>query len=175
VNQWASADVFESLKKIQRVSMDYYPVEGFRAASMECVLQSAIRRNVPANVLLAIGQHEAGKEGSAIRNKNGTFDLGRTGINTVHLEEFAKYGVPAATAVHYLRYDGCFNYDMAAFLLKRHLLRCKAEFWTCVANYHANYAINPEANIRYQGLIRPLANAWGKYLSQNYPVKDYSK
>jgi len=155
--------------------MDYYPVKEYRAASIECVLQSAVNRNVPANVLLGIGQHEAGKEGSAIRNKNGSFDLGRAGINTVHLKEIAEMGVPVATAVHYLRYDGCYNYDMAAFLLKRHLVRCKSDFWTCVGNYHAQYSILPEANRRYQGLIKPLAAEWGKYLSQNYTVKDYSK
>lgn len=141
---------------------------------MQCILQSAVRRNVPANVLLAIGQHEAGKEGMAIANTNGSFDLGRAGINTVHLKELAKHGVKPEVARHYLTYDGCYNYDMAAYLIKKHLNRCKAgqEFWTCVANYHST---TEGPNRKYRALIMPLSRAWARYLSTNYEVKDYPK
>lgn len=149
-----------------------YAVQPYRPATIECVLESAIRRNVPANVLLAIGQHEAGKEGSALPNSNGTFDLGRTGVNTTHLVELEKYGVRQSTAKYYLMYDGCYNYEMAAFLLRRHLEGCKQDFWTCVANYHSK---TPSKNARYKKLIMPLAKKWEQYLSIRYKTKEYSK
>ena len=154
----------------------YYAVESYRPATLQCVLASAVKRNVPANVLLAIGQHEAGKEGSAIRNSNGTYDLGRTGINTKTLNdmlpELARYGVSRDQAIHYLGYDGCYNYDMAAYLLQKHLSACNADFWTCAAYYHSK---TPEYNLRYQSYIIPLAKAWGDYLSKHYTVRSMGR
>lgn len=157
--------------------MDYFPVQPYRAATMECVLQAAVRRNVPANVLLAIGQHEAGKEGSQILNKNGSYDLGRAGINTTHLKELANYGVKPEVATYYLKFDGCYNYEMAAFLLQRHLYQCQSDFWTCVGNYHSK-SRDPSKNAKnlaYQAKIRPLASAWSKYLAAHYTIKDYTR
>ena len=151
-------------------ALNYYDVEQYRPATLQCVLRSAVRYKVPADVLLAIGQHEAGKEGSAIRNSNGSFDLGRAGINTVHLQELQRYGVDPLVAAHYLRYDGCYNYAMAAYLLSRKLTGCTQDYWTCVANYHS---ITPVFNAIYQTKIKPLAQAWASYLQKNYRVKDY--
>lgn len=150
--------------------MTYYDVEPYRAATMECVLQAAVTYQVPADVLLAIGQYEAGAEGSAIRNSNGTFDLGRTGINTVHLKDLEQYGVSGVVAEHYLKFDGCYNYQMAAYLLNRSLTRCTQDYWTCVADYHS---ATPRFNQIYQNKIRPLAALWARYLKANYKVKGY--
>ena len=150
----------------------YYSVEQFRPATMECVLDSAIKRNIPANVLLAVGQHEAGKEGSAIRNTDGSLDFGRTGINSITVDdvmpEMKKYGVTREQVVYYLRYDGCYNYDMAAYVLQKHLRNCNFDFWTCVARYHSK---SPEPNKRYQTFIIPLAAKWERYLKDNFPVR----
>jgi hypothetical protein len=148
--------------------VNYYDVEQYRPATMQCVLQSAVHYQVPADVLLAIGQYEAGKEGSAIPNTDGTYDLGRAGINTVHLDELRRYGVDPAVAVHSLRFDGCYNYAMAAYLLQRSLTGCRQDYWTCVANYHSK---TPRYNVVYQQKIRPLANGWAEYLRQHYRVR----
>lgn len=151
--------------------MDYV-VQAYRPATMECVLASAVARNIPANLLLAIGQHEAGKEGSAIRNSNGSYDLGRAGINTTHLAELVANGVNRDVAVFYLKNDGCYNYDMAAFLIQRHLAQCKTTFWRCAANYHSKTAYY---NQIYQSKIIPLAISWQRYLSAHYRVKDITQ
>ena len=150
--------------------MSNYDVEQYRPATLECVLSSAVRYQVPADVLLAIGQHEAGQEGSAIKNANGTFDLGRAGINSVHLQELARYGVSPQTAAYYLRFDGCYNYAMAAYLLQRQLVQCQQPYWTCVANYHSR---TPRFNLIYQEKIEPLASKWAVYLREHYRVKGY--
>lgn len=149
-----------------------YVVEAHRAPTMQCILQSAINRNVPADVLLAIGEHEKGWEGAAIKNKDGSRDLGRAGINTTHLQKLRTYGVSEETATYYLKNDGCYNYDMAAYLLRDHLDKCTKEYWTCVANYHSK---TPSKNEKYRAAIIPLANKWKQYLMKNYPLKDYSK
>lgn len=149
-----------------------YVVEANRAPTMECVLLSAATRNVPADVLLAIGEKEAGWQGAAILNKNGSRDLGSAGINTVHLAGLRSYGVQEDTASYYLKHDGCYNYDMAAYLLRGHLDRCKGDFWTCVANYHSK---TPEKNAVYRAAIIPLAGKWKQYLMKHYQLKDYTK
>jgi hypothetical protein len=152
--------------------VNYYDVEQYRPATLDCVLDAAVRYHDPVDVLLAIGQWEAGSEGSAIPNENGTYDLGRAGINTVHIEELARYGVPAKDAVHYLRYDGCYNYAMAAYLLHRELAGCVQDYWTCVANYHSHTA---KFNLIYQKRIIPLAHQWAAYLRVRYSVKGYGQ
>lgn len=154
------------------VAVNYYNVEQYRPATVQCVLQAAVRYQVPADVLLAIGQHEAGVEGTAIRNTDGSVDLGRAGINTVHLAELRQYGVEPAVAIHYLRYDGCYNYQMAAYLLNRKLTGCRQDYWTCVANYHST---TPRFNAAYQSKIEPLAREWAAYLQQHYRVKGYGQ
>jgi hypothetical protein len=151
-------------------AVNYYDVEQYRPATMQCVLESAVHYQVPADVLLAIGQHEAGKEGSAIPNTNGTYDLGRAGINTIHLAELRRYGVDPVVAVHALRFDGCYNYAMAAYLLQRSLSGCRQDYWTCVANYHS---VTPRHNVAYQAKVRPLAEGWAMYLKQHYRVKGF--
>jgi len=149
-----------------------FHVEAHRAATIECVIESAIRRDVPANVVLAIGQHEAGKNGSAIKNTNGSFDLGNAGVNTVQLDELARYGIDRKTAMFYLMYDGCYNYDVAAYLLARHLHNCTQTFWACVGNYRSK---TEKYNLEYQKKIIPLAQKWNIYLSKYYKTKEYRK
>ncbi len=147
----------------------WYDVEQYRPATMQCVLQSAVHYEVPADVLLAIGQQEAGKDGSAVPNTNGTYDLGRAGINTIHLADLQRFGVDPRVAVHYLRYDGCYNYAMAAYLLHRQLTGCRQDYWTCVANYHS---VTRRYNLAYQERVRPFAARWEQYLRQHYRVKE---
>ncbi|WP_454727970.1 MULTISPECIES: transglycosylase SLT domain-containing protein [Cupriavidus] len=155
----------------------FYAVEKFRPAAIECVVAAAVRRNVPANVLLAIGQHEAGTEGSAILNRNGTRDFGRTGINDKTVDdamaEIAPFGVNRAQVVDALMHDGCYNYEMAAFVLSKKLKACKSsDFWFCAASYHS---ATPELNLVYQRKIKPLADQWSRYLKQHYTVRSYSR
>ncbi|CAG9184160.1 lysozyme family protein [Cupriavidus pampae] len=155
----------------------FYAVQKWRPANEQCVVAAAVRRNVPANVLLAIGQHEAGKEGSAIRNTDGTRDFGRAGINDVSVDEvmpeIARYGVSRDQVVDALMHDGCYNYEMAAYLLSKRLAKCKSDdFWYCAASYHSK---TPSKNLRYQGFIKPLAEQWSRYIKQHYTVRSYSR
>lgn len=147
----------------------YVEVQQYRPPSIECVLDAAKAYRAPTNVLLAIGEQEAGSMGAALRNANGSYDLGPAGINSIHLPELVQTGLSVSDAVHYLRYDGCYNYAMAAYLLGKQLSACKQEYWTCVANYHSK---TPELNAVYRRKIIPLANKWADYLTQHYPVKE---
>lgn len=155
--------------------MDGYEVQPYRAPTMECILQSAVKRNVPAEVLLAIGSQEAGKEGSAIRNSDGSVDLGRMGINSETVKDLARktvgYGTSIEAITYYLRFDGCYNYDVAAYLLRGHLDSCTRDFWYCAARYHSKTL---EKNLKYQEKIKPLAASWARYLQMHYNTRSFA-
>ncbi len=153
--------------------MNYFPVEEYRPASFECIIESSIRRNVPANVMLAIAQIEAGKEGLELKNKNGSFDFGRMGINSKHLEELKRYGVDVEVAKKALKFDGCYNIEMSAYLVQKHLSANNGkDFWTKAANYHSK---TPSKNAVYKAKLIPRAEKWANYLTYYYSVKDYQK
>ena len=152
--------------------MDYYPVEDYRPVTIQCVLEASVRRDVPANVLLAIAQIEGGKEGTVKSNKDGSFDFGRFQVNSVHLKELSEYGVSADVAKHYLTHDGCYSADYAAYRLQR----CFSDrsnkgkdFWTKAACYHSK---TPSLNATYQEKLRPAAMSWAEWLSRNFKVRE---
>lgn len=155
--------------------MDYYPVEQYRPANMTCAMQSAIRHNVPANVLMAIVQLEGGQNGMEKRNSNGSFDLGKVQINTVHLKEWRqKFGFSfqqLEAIKHFLKVDGCYNVDVAAWILRQRLSETKwGDFWVRAANYHSK---TPEYNSIYRAKLVPLASRWAEHLSNQYGTKEY--
>lgn len=140
-------------------------------ATIECVVSSAVRRQVPANVLLAILEWENGHD-RAIPNKNGSFDFGQGGVNTVNLRDVTRQGVPADLAAYSLMKDGCYNAEYVAYLLQQRLSERRPgnpDFWNRVASYHSK---TPSLNLTYQTRIRPLADKWARYLSQRYVTYD---
>lgn len=149
--------------------MDYYPVADYRPATVQCILESAVRRDVPANVLLAIAEIEGGKEGEIKRNTNGSFDFGRWQINSVHLQELSRYGVAPEVAKYYLVRDGCYGAEMAAYRLKRCLVEGKdKDFWERAACYHSK---TPKNNAIYRAKLKPVASRWAQWLSTHYEVR----
>jgi soluble lytic murein transglycosylase-like protein len=137
--------------------MDYTP------ATIECIIAAADYQKVPANVMLAIISVEGGKNGQAVRNKNGTYDLGHMQINTAtYKAEIAKYGIN----INEIRYNGCKNVEVAAFLLaKRISENPKSDYWVRVAGYHSK---TPFYNTIYKQKIIPLAHIWAEWLNKSY-------
>lgn len=138
-----------------------------KPATVECVLVAAHRQGAPANVLLALASIESGKNGAAVKNKNGTFDLGHFQINSVHWEKGGLFeGNPRITK-EFVRLRGCFNAELAAWLLKRNLdSNLDQDFWTRAANYHNR---KPQYNQIYKSKLIPLAVSWGNWLKTSYP------
>lgn len=133
-------------------------------ATVACVVQAAQRQRVPPAVLLAIGSIEGGRNGQAVRNRNGSLDLGHFQINTgTWARELAPYGV----AQRDLLSRGCYNAEVAAYLLARRLAESGgADFWTRAANYHSR---TPALNTKYQERLRSLSERWSAWLQAAYP------
>ncbi len=143
---------------------DFY---GRHPATIECVIAAANKQRVPANVLLALASIEAGKNGQVVTNKNGTVDISHFQINSSNWDRggaFARYPSITKEAV---RWRGCYNAELAAWLLHQHLVAdADADFWTRAANYHSK---TPKYNTEYRAKLIPLAIRWGKWLQQRVP------
>ncbi len=132
-------------------------------ASIQCVLDVAQYYKLPANALLAIISNESGKNGHAVRNTNGTHDLGHMQINTsTYASEIAHMGI----SMKDVQWKGCLNIYAAAYLVRKRLKEnMHQDFWTRLANYHSK---TPFYNARYKQKIIVLANQWELWLSNNY-------
>ncbi len=137
----------------------------YKPANFQCVMRIAQHHEVPTNILLAIASVEGGKNGIAMRNTNGTYDLGHMQINTsTYDKEIKKYGISREE----LQWNGCKNVDIAAYLIKKRISeRSKQDFWTKVANYHSR---TPFFNAIYKDKVQRYAHEWAVWLKQQYPI-----
>lgn len=130
-----------------------------------CSISAAVKYHVPANILLAIAEKEAGKPGQWVKNKNGTHDVGPMQFNTAYVRGLSRYGITAqdvATA-------GCYAFDLAAWRLRHHLLRDKGDLWTKAANYHSR---TPRYNVVYRTDLIRKASRWADWLDARFATID---
>lgn len=95
-------------------------------------------------MLAAILRVEGMREDQVVANSNGTVDIGKGAINSVHLPELARWGVGPSDLK-----DGCKSTYVAAWLVARHLRRY-GNTWAGYAAYHST---TPYFNNRYQVLL----------------------
>jgi hypothetical protein len=142
---------------------DFY---AFRPATVECVIQAAMKQHVPANVLLALASIEGGKNGQVVHNTNGTDDISHFQVNTATFRrELQPYGV----TMRDLQWRGCYNAEVAAYLLGKRLREPGSQdFWTRAANYHSK---TPKYNAIYRKKLVALSTEWARWLQTTYSVK----
>lgn len=103
---------------------------------------------------------EAGQVGTEARNDDGSVDLGPMQINSVHLPEFARFGLGYAD----LRDNrGCANVLAAAYLFKRHLVAERGNVAMAIADYHSR---DPRHALRYLGLVQQAIAAERRSLAR---------
>lgn len=87
-----------------------------------CMMIAAQTYTVPPAVLVGIMEVEGGKVGQAVRNTNGTYDLGPMQINTIWIPELAeKWRVSQPHAKKMVRDDPCVNIHVAAWILRQRI------------------------------------------------------
>lgn len=130
-----------------------------------CSLGAALAYDVPANILIAVAEKEAGKSGQWVRNENGTFDVGALQFNTAYLRELERYGIkPADVAA-----PGCYPYMLAAWRIRGHLRSDGGDVWTRASNYHSR---TPHINARYRADLVRRAMRWTAWLDKYFPTHD---
>ena len=114
-----------------------------RPLTADCVLDAARASGMPAAALFAILATEGGRMGEALRNKNGTWDLGCFQVNTVHLKDLAAMGISARAVLC----DGRANAHAAAWLLRKEYRRT-GNLWQAIGAYHSRTPHRRDAYIR---------------------------
>jgi hypothetical protein len=123
-----------------------------------CLVSAARIYGLPVAALWAIMETEGGTIGTASRNQNGTFDYGPMQINTIWEKPLASiYGVPREVVRQKLRYDGCFNIGISAWILKTEINGAGGDLWRGVGHYHSKTA---RFRDRYLGKIRDSIVRW---------------
>jgi hypothetical protein len=101
------------------------------------VEQEANSFSLPPLILLSIIQHESGKTCMVKKNSDGTYDLGKAQINTIHAEELVKKrGISLDTVAC----DDRTNALVAAWHLRNKVdelyARGEEDIWAAVGRYH---------------------------------------
>jgi hypothetical protein len=117
-----------------------------RPLTIDCVVEAARVNDVPLAALLGILAVENGQVGQAVRNANGTFDLGPFQVNTCNLSALAEFGFRPEDVLR----DGCVNAHAAARLLRRELDRT-GTIWGAVGAYHSR---TPAKRNSYIGRVK---------------------
>jgi hypothetical protein len=108
-----------------------------------CIVEAARAFAIDALPLRVLHRTEAGRVGLAQPNDDGSVDLGPMQVNSVHLAEFARFGI----GYEDLRDNrGCANVLAAAYLFKRHLVAERGDVAMAIADYHSR---NPSHALRY--------------------------
>jgi hypothetical protein len=106
------------------------PQASFLTAS--CVVDAANAAGLPLAALVGVLATENGRAGEALRNDNGTWDMGPFQVNTVHVNELAAMGIAPEAVLR----DGCANAYAAAWLLRREYNRT-GDIWQAIGAYHS--------------------------------------
>jgi len=83
--------------------------------AVQCIAQASARYQVPELLMHAVLRKEGGRMGQAVKNRNGTYDLGLAQINTSWVEHFGRYGVTRES----LQTDTCTNLYASGYILRR--------------------------------------------------------
>jgi hypothetical protein len=133
-----------------------------------CSISSAVKYQIPANIVLAVAEKEAGKPGQWVRNSNGTHDVGSMQFNTAYLGELARYGITANDVAA----SGCYSFDLAAWRLRKHIRNDKGDLWTRAANYHSR---TYRYNVVYRADLMVKAVKWADWLEARFVTFDITK
>ena len=114
--------------------------------TVECIMEAATASRLPLAVLFGVLATERGKPGEALRNENGTWDMGPFQINTCHVNELIGMGVDPATLLR----DGCLGAYAAAWLLRKEYNRT-GNLWEAVGAYHSR---TPERRDAYIARVK---------------------
>lgn len=133
-----------------------------------CSISAALKYQVPANIILAVAEKEAGKPGLWVRNSNGTHDVGPMQFNTAYLRELSQYGITANDVAA----AGCYSFELAAWRLRGHILHDNGDLWTRAANYHSR---TYKYNVVYRADLIRRAAKWAAWLQAHFVTVDITQ
>lgn len=102
-----------------------------------CIHRAAAGRPWLEKTLWGLRDQEGGWVGAAVRNRNGSYDLGPFQINSWWVSKIAaRLGHDERSVTYWLRYDPCFNADAARWIFLT-IIRSGTPYWLAVGRYHS--------------------------------------
>jgi hypothetical protein len=141
-----------------------------------CLAAAAHNYQLPQVYLTAILKTEGGRVGQAVRNTNGTYDLGPFQINSAWGPAIGRYWhMPAPRALLWVRDNGCANATIASAILRKYLNETKGDYPKAIGFYHSHTealaAVYRQAVLHAAAkLLRPAASPAPAY---RVPVPRY--
>jgi soluble lytic murein transglycosylase-like protein len=123
---------------------------------LNCINEAAYEYHVPAKLIISVLNIERGKIGQAVRNKNGTYDLGPMQINTSWWPKLYAYRVTPQQVL----YDGCTNVKVGTWILGKEIAE-GGNLYNGIGNYHShtvnfNQSYTDKVRFRYTVLSKFL-------------------
>jgi soluble lytic murein transglycosylase-like protein len=112
--------------------------------------------HVPAKLIISVLNIERGKVGQAVKNKNGTYDLGPMQINTSWWPKLYAYHITPQQVL----YDSCTNVKVGAWILGKEIAG-SGNLYNGIGDYHShtvsfNQSYANEIRFRYTVLSKFL-------------------
>jgi hypothetical protein len=131
----------------------------------DCVYASYRLSGVDYRIILGLIKTEGGHVGQAVRNTNGSYDLGPMQVNDqiwVHRLANAHFGGNTDTAYRMLRDNGCYNVFIGGWIFSKYLQETKGDYAEAVGFYNSH---TPVHKIAYQ---HRFAHSF-EWLAQHFP------
>lgn len=115
-----------------------------------CLERVAARYQVHPIILSLVAQVEGGWAGAKMENTNGTYDLGKFQINTLHLPTLSNYGITESM----LQNNDCVSAGVAAWYIRTVTVNQTVEepedYFRAIARFHSK---TEKHNHRYAGKL----------------------
>jgi hypothetical protein len=126
---------------------------------LNCINTAAIEYHVPAKLVLSVLQVERSRSGQRIKNKNGTYDIGAMGINSLWLPELKKHGISEQTIL----WDACENVKVGTWILSKKIAK-RDQLLVGIGDYHShsnslNKSYSKKIKISYTKITSLLAES----------------
>jgi soluble lytic murein transglycosylase-like protein len=127
----------------------------FHDVPLACINQAAVQWHVPATIILSVIKTENGRNGLAVKNKNGTYDLGVMQINTSWLPMLKSKGLTAEQ----VKSDPCINVSVGTWILAKGI--ASGAGWKGVGNYNSytekhNQIYREKVKVTYSNYVSVL-------------------
>lgn len=124
---------------------------------LSCINEAAYEYHIPAKLIISVLNVERGRAGLAVRNKNGTYDLGPMQINSgAWWPMLYKYDITPREVL----YNPCRNVSVGTWILAKAISNGQ-DLFSGIGNYHSaapyyNKSYKLKVKTLYTGLLKDL-------------------
>jgi soluble lytic murein transglycosylase-like protein len=124
---------------------------------LNCINDAALEYHVPAKLIIAVLNVEGGQVGQAVKNTNGTYDLGPMQINSAWQKTLSQQDISLAQ----VRDNPCMNIKVGTWILSKNIAD-EQDLLNGIGDYHShttklNQQYSTQIRLRYTELAQHLS------------------